>query len=176
VHGRIRLRLVTSCKALRQIVQENMNWEDICPWRITELRAKIRGFFGFILTPQVIDSTHSLFISFACPKSDDFGRGSADLLARGNIRLFRIRIWEEHTASRPAFQAVTSTNSRLFGKLHRQTIFSKRVTELVPLRNSINCGNEAPDGVSLCSPRHQLKCCRNVFWFFVNREKENLCT
>jgi hypothetical protein len=25
------------------------------------------------LTPQVADSTHSIFVSFACPKSDDFG-------------------------------------------------------------------------------------------------------
>jgi hypothetical protein len=29
------------------------------------------------LTPQVADSTHSIFVGFACPKSDDFGRVSA---------------------------------------------------------------------------------------------------
>ena len=28
------------------------------------------------LTPQVADSTHSIFVSFACPKSDGFGRFS----------------------------------------------------------------------------------------------------
>jgi hypothetical protein len=35
------------------------------------------------LTPQVADSTHSIFVSFACPKSDVFGRvpGEFDIVA-----------------------------------------------------------------------------------------------
>ena len=49
------------------------------------------------LTPQVADSKHSIFLSFACPKSDDFGPHSSKgimggTLGRDDVKLMGVGI------------------------------------------------------------------------------------